>query len=333
MLNLRTKCLRLVESLGLGSSDEVVSVEPLSGGVSCDIAAVDLGSRKICAKFALPKLRVAADWYAPVVRNRTEYAWLEFAQQVVPGSAPKLLGHDTGLNGFAMEFIPNTDAYLWKAALLERAPTRNEAREVGDTLGRIHAASSRQGFDASRFRNLSDFSALRLEPYLEFTASRHPDLSQPIHSLVEDLKSKSTSLIHGDVSPKNILFRGEHCLILDAECATMGDACFDLAFCMNHLALKCFHMPDRSAALLDEVIDLSAAYAGHVDWEAEDGLEARVCRLLPALMLARIDGKSPVEYLDEFTRKRVRISSIKLLRRPPSRLADIVEHIGQACGV
>lgn len=329
--DLHTKCHRLIEHLGLGHPMDVVSVEPLGGGISCDIAAVDLGLRKVCVKFALPKLRVAADWYAPTGRNKAEYDWLEFAQQVVPGSTPRLLGRDPKLNGFAMEFIPTTDAYLWKTALLERLPIRKEARKVGDALGRIHAASSQAGFDANLFRNQSDFHALRLEPYLEFTASRHPDLSRSIHSLVGDLTSKSNILVHGDVSPKNIFFRGKQCLILDAECATMGDACFDLAFCMNHLVLKSFHMPDRSAALSAELLDLWAAYARHVEWEAEDELEARVCGLLPALMLARIDGKSPVEYLDENTRERVRISSINLFRLAPSRLADLAAHIEADC--
>ena len=314
---LQTRCVRLIENLGLGHARSIVSINPLSGGVSCDIAAVDLGARRICVKFALPKLRVAADWYAPASRNKAEYEWLAFARTVVPSAVPELLGRDADTNGFAMEFIAPEDAYLWKTALLYRSPSQGEGGQVGRALGSIHAASSRDNFVADAFQNQSDFHALRLEPYLEFTALKYPELAPYFNDLVASLKANSDVLIHGDISPKNIFFRGGHALILDAECATLGDACFDLAFCMNHLILKAFHMPDSSTPLLAELQCLWHAYARHVHWEASDALEQRTCQLLPALMLARVDGKSPVEYLDAPTRGRVR--ACLLLRSRSSR--------------
>jgi hypothetical protein len=93
--------------------EDVSSVQPLTGGVASDIAAVDFDGRKVCIKFALSKLRVADDWHASVDRNRAEYAWLEFAGRVVPGSVPELFGRDADLNGFAMEFLKGEDIYNW----------------------------------------------------------------------------------------------------------------------------------------------------------------------------------------------------------------------------
>lgn len=317
---LHDRCAALVETLGLASADEVAAVVPLTGGVASDIASVDIGNRIICAKFALEKLRVAEDWHAPINRNAAEYAWLKAAGRVVPGVAPELLGRDQNVNGFAMEFIQGSGITLWKSELLGRQAIRNEASKVGSVLGQIHAASTERGFDRTPFPNQADFFDLRLEPYLKFTASVHPDLAEPIGKLVESQTRIHSVLIHGDISPKNILFRDGEPIFLDAECATMGDPSFDVAFCLNHLTLKAFHMPDWSAALLAEAKKFWTAYEQQVTWEVTDELEGRVAALLPALTLARIDGKSPVEYLSDENRNRIRDFARSRVAAPPAAL-------------
>jgi Ser/Thr protein kinase RdoA (MazF antagonist) len=138
------------------------------------------------------------------------------------------------------------------------------------------------------------------------------------------LYASEIALVHGDVSPKNILFRGAHPILLDAECATMGDPCFDIAFCLNHLVLKAVHLPASRERLLASAEHLWAAYSSHVAWEEPRGMEKRVTELLPALMLARIDGKSPVEYLGERSRATTRALAIPLISRPVATLAELV---------
>lgn len=319
--NLEQLCRALMESLGLCSQDAVTSVRPLTGGVASDIAAVTFIGRTVCAKFALAKLKVAEDWFAPVHRGRAEYAWLQAAAAVEPHSVPALLGWSERENGFAMEFVSGADIYLWKDALLQAAPIRGEAAAVATVLGRLHAASTTSDFDRSPFNNSVDFDQLRLDPYLRFTAGRHPDLAQPMLEMAERLLHDSTALVHGDVSPKNILFRNEQPIILDAECATMGDPAFDVAFCLNHLLLKSYHMPAQQTALRTEAAAFWAAYAQHVTWEPAVALEARVAALLPMLMLARVDGKSPVEYLDAAARTEVRAAAHALIADPATDLA------------
>ncbi len=319
-----TRARRLVADLGLATADEVRSAELLAGGVASDIGVVDLGKRRICVKFALEKLKVAAEWRAPVRRNRAEYAWLAFAGGVAPRSVPALFGWSAAENGFAMEYLDGPGIRLWKASLLAGEPPQGEAAAVGALLGRIHAASTAPGFDRAPFDNAADFRALRLEPYLGFTASRHPALAGRLDDLAAALDRARTVLVHGDVSPKNILVRKEGPILLDAECATMGDASFDVAFCLNHLVLKAVHVPAIRAALLDDVAAFWAAYRADATFEDRDLLEARVAALLPALMLARVDGKSPVEYLDEAERARVRHIAIPLVARPPQRLAALI---------
>lgn len=325
-MSLEDRCRALVAALGL--EGELRSVTPLSGGVASDIVMLDLGGRRICAKFALGKLKVAEDWHAPVHRNRAEYAWLRFAGSVVPGAVPHLYGwHD---NGFAMAYLDGDDTALWKSTLLAGHPPGGEAAAVGDVLGRIHAASTAAGFDPAPFTNRDDFHALRLEPYLLFTAQRHPDLTAPLTALADALHERDTALIHGDVSPKNILFRGSDPVLLDAECATMGDPCFDVAFCLNHLVLKAFHLPALRADLFTAVGAFWRAYSTRCLWEEAAVLEARVCALLPALMLARVDGKSPVEYLSAITCDSVRQIARPLIAGPEATLPATIARLSSA---
>ena len=111
------------------------------------------------------------------------------------------------------------------------------------------------------------------------------------------------ALVHGDVSPKNILVGPDGPVFLDAECAWYGDPAFDLAFCLNHLLLKCVWVPSAKEKLLQCFSVLSSSYLQRF---SSGNLEERTASLLPALLLARVDGKSPVEYLDEAQRSFVR---------------------------
>ncbi len=332
-VDLTQRCVDLIVDLGLGRSRDVREVVPLTGGVASDIARVVVGQHSYCVKFALGKLRVAADWYAPVHRSRAEYAWLSVAGRVAPGAAPQLYGYSPARHGFAMAYLAGPQVRLWKTSLLRGDPVGDEAARVADVLGRIHAAGARAEFDRGPFDNGADFHAIRVEPYLSYTAAGHPDLAPQLHSLAASLDAARMTLVHGDVSPKNILFVADQPVLLDAECASMGDGCFDVAFCLNHLVLKSVHLPASRDRLLGSVIAFWDAYRAHVDWEAPEALEARVVALLPALMLARVDGKSPVEYLSDVNRSRVRRQALYFLARPRAGLRDLVADIaaGEGC--
>ena len=322
----------LLADLGLAPAGTAIEVVPLSGGVSSDIARVTAGGSSYCVKFALPRLRVAADWRAPVGRSRAEYAWLRVAGGVVPAAVPRVHGFSESLLGFAMEYLGSPGTVLWKAELLAGRVDPVQGARVGEVLGRVHRAGAAAGFDRTPFGNAADFHALRVEPYLLATARVHPDLAPRLEALAEGLDTAGArpgaTLVHGDVSPKNILLRPDGPVILDAECATMGDAAFDLAFCLNHLALKSVHLPGSRVALADTAARLWAAYRPHVDWEDAGRLEARTAALLPALMLARVDGKSPVEYLAPAAQAEVRRLARGLLADPPGSLDALFARLG-----
>jgi aminoglycoside phosphotransferase (APT) family kinase protein len=315
-----------LDRLGLVAAGEQPRFTPLPGGVSSDIWRVDLAAGPICIKRALPKLKVAADWRAPVERNIYEVAWMETAGRLVPGSAPRILGHDPGAGLFAMEFLDPRQHRLWKSELKEGRADASFAAAVGRSLAAIHAGTAGRADIAARFATDGIFHAIRLEPYLEATARAHPDLAPALLRLVATTAETKRALVHGDVSPKNILVGPAGPVFLDAECAWYGDPAFDLAFCLNHLLLKCLWNRAAGPGFLLCFSALAAAYGAGVDWEAPDAVESRTARLLPGLLLARIDGKSPVEYITEVGDKNmVRRAARQLLQAPPDRLDAILQ--------
>ncbi len=296
----------------------------LTGGVSSDIWRVDLPSGPICIKRALPKLRVAADWQAPVERNVYEARWMRRAAAAVAGCAPALLGQDVDSGALAMAFLPPTDHPLWKTQLRDGHADPTFAAAVATALVRIHAATAADPTIAAAFPTDSIFYDIRLEPYLIATARAHPDLAPRLLDLVATTQANKRALVHGDVSPKNILDGPDGPVFLDAECAWWGDPAFDLAFCLNHLLLKCLWTPparDRFLACFDAMV---AAYRAGVAWEPAADTERRAAHLLPGLFLARVDGKSPVEYIAaEADKDRVRRVARHLLSDPPDTLDAI----------
>ena len=299
--------------------------EPLTGGVSSDIWRVDLPGGPICIKRALPKLRVQADWQAPVERNIYEARWMQVARQAAPHAIPVVLGQDQASGTLAMAYLPADRYPLWKVLLRDGEVDVDFAASVGAVLGRIHATTAANPTLASQFPTDGIFYDIRLEPYLIHTGRAHPDLAGRMTALTETTRATRLALVHGDISPKNILCGPDGPVFLDAECAWWGDPAFDLAFCLNHLMLKCLWVPTRRAALLDSFAALTDSYLPSVTWEPAAVFESRAAHLLPALFLARVDGKSPVEYITlDSQRDQVRTAARRMLADQPDGLRDVL---------
>ncbi|MEI7714217.1 MAG: aminoglycoside phosphotransferase family protein [Rhodospirillales bacterium] len=296
----------------------------LTGGVSSDIWRIDLSTGPICVKRALAKLRVVADWQAPVERNIYEARWMRCANAAVPGAAPALLGQDEQGGALAMAFLPPNRYPLWKAQLRDGHADPVFAAQVATGLARIHAATASDPSVAGEFPTDGIFYDIRLEPYLVATARAHPDLAPQLHASVATIQANKRALVHGDVSPKNILVGPNGPVFLDAECAWWGDPAFDIAFCLNHLLLKCLWTPAARDGFLASFDAMVAAYCAGIAWEAPADTERRAARLLPGLFLARVDGKSPVEYITaEADKDRVRRVARVLLTELPDTLDAI----------
>lgn len=309
---------------GLIGDAAAADFEALAGGVSSDIWKVTVPARTFCVKRALAKLKVAADWSAPVERNRYEVAWTRIAHRIVPGAAPEILFHDPAEMCCAMTYLSPGDHRLWKRELRDGRADPADAAEVGRRLGCIHAATANDPQVAAQFPRSDIFHAIRLEPYLEATAAVHPDLRAALFGLSRRTGATRLVMIHGDVSPKNILLGPAGPVFLDAECACIGDPAFDLAFCLNHLLLKCLWNRAARGGFFACFDAMTQAYLDEVNWEPAAATEQRAASLLPGLLLARVDGKSPVEYIQtDGDRARVRRCARALLAAPPVALAQV----------
>jgi tRNA A-37 threonylcarbamoyl transferase component Bud32 len=313
-------------SVGLAEDPARLLFARLEGGVSSDIWRVDGAKTAICVKRARKRLAVAATWEVPVERNHYEAEFLRVVSEEVPGFAPELLAEDEARGLIVLPFLDPGTWRLWKTQLLAGEVDIAVARTAGTHLGRLARATRGRPDLAKRFGTLDLFFDLRLDPYLMECARRHPDLAAPLTALVEATSARREALVHGDVSPKNMLVgAGARCLILDAECAWYGDPAFDLAFLVNHLCLKAVHVPGAAGSLAEAIGALLSARAEADATDEATEVARRAARLLPGLLLARLDGKSPVEYLTENEdRAHVRDTARRFLLSPAEDVEDIV---------
>jgi 5-methylthioribose kinase len=310
---------------GLATPEDNPVWTPLTGGVSSELWHVSVAGEQLVVKGALAKLKVAGDWHAPSGRNAVEWDWLVYAHSVAPSAVPVPLAHDGRRGLFAMSYLAPEHHPVWKGLLVAGEVRRQDATAVGDLIGRLHAASVRDAAVATRFRTDDNFHVLRIEPYLLTTAQRHPDLAARLEQIATDTAATHHVLVHGDVSPKNILIGPDGPVLLDAECAWYGDPAFDLAFVLTHLVLKAVVRPAEAAALQESAHALLQAYQAQVSWEPVSSILSRGGRLMPALLLARVDGKSPVEYLSPSEQARVRALARALIGGEPLDIADAVD--------
>jgi aminoglycoside phosphotransferase (APT) family kinase protein len=317
--------------LGLAPRDKAPRMSRLAGGVSSDVFRVDLADGPVCVKRALEQLRVAGDWRAPLERSDYEVEWLRVAADVPGVTAPEVIAHDPARRLFVMSWFDGEAHPVWKAELAAGRVDLGFAAGVGGALGRLHAATAGDPAQALRFDTGHLFRALRIDPYFGATAEAHPDLAPWLLTLGETTLETRRALVHGDFSPKNILV-GEAPIVLDAECAWYGDPAFDLAFLSTHLLLKPLWRPAFATAFAQALAVAQAAYFTRADFEPREALEARAAALTAALLLARVDGKSPVEYLDEPARREARRRARGLILDPAPTLAALSDRWAHPCG-
>ncbi len=326
MMEMDSEVIVSLRRLGVLDGDDVPPIMALPGGISSDIWRLDLPGGAVCVKRALPRLRVEKRWEAPVERNTFEWEWMQCVAAFAPDAVPPMIAHDQDARLFVMAYLDPLDYPLWKDQLRDGVAHPGDAAAVGRLLGTIHSRTANRSDIAEKFSTDRIFHAMRLEPYLEATARAHGDLSTVLLGLAERTANTKRVLVHGDISPKNIMFGPKGPVFLDAECAWHGDPAFDAAFCLNHLLLKCLWTPGSTDEFLSCFTSLWDGYRGEIDWEPDEDVAYRVATLLPGLFLARIDGKSPVEYLtDDRDKNRVRRVARALLVDPVQRPEEVCD--------
>jgi len=285
---------------------------PLDGGVSSDIRIISTPQGKQVVKRALGKLKVEAEWFSDPARSSIEAEGLSaIAMLLGQAHAPKVLWVDETSHQFAMELI-KPRFRNWKRQLLRGDIDIANAVAAGRLLGQLHIKSSRDPSLAARFANTGPFVELRIRPFFERIAQRNPALAPSIAEIVLELRATRNALVHGDYSPKNLLVDGHDMVILDCEVAHWGDPRFDVAFCLAHLLLKLFRRTASTPPLLSSILAFLAAYRRH----GPTVIDRYLVRQLGCLVLARLEGDSPVDYLADLDANEVKRFATELILRP-----------------
>lgn len=295
----------------------------LGGGVSNTVLLVQAGEERFVLKQSLGKLRVEQDWYSDRGRILRESAALRRLATVLPtGVVPQVLFEDKENFLFAMTAAP-AQSQTWKDQLLQGEVSDSIAGQIGEILGTIITSTWRDPAWEAEFGDQTVFDELRIDPYYRVAALRNPDLAGRLRELMRQSSERRICLVHGDWSPKNFLVAEGRAMVIDFEVIHYGDPSYDAAFLLNHLLLKSFNRREWQPRYLSAALSFWDALQRRLPTEA-DWFEAASLRHLGALLLARVDGKSPVEYLATGDLKTaVRRFARDLIVNPPHRIESV----------
>lgn len=316
-------------------SDESASAEALAWGVSNIVIRIGRGAGEdFVIKQSRKQLRTQAEWFSQLDRIWREMEVMQELQHLLPeGVVPRVLFEDRDNYLFAMEAIDEHHR-VWKAELLDGKFDLNIARELGSYLSAIH----RQSFLNEQYRaawgDWEVFDQLRIDPFYRFIVKAHPEIKVWIDDLIEEMSAHQICLVLADFSPKNILITEERIHLVDFETAHYGDPAFDLGFFLSHLLLKAIHYQQQGDACIRLAESFWEQYvsnqsplptddASQLKQLEEQELGRRTIRHLAACMLARVDGKSTVDYLtDSLMQDQVRSFALSLILDPPTSLQN-----------
>jgi 5-methylthioribose kinase len=305
---------------GILGDAEPATARQLGGGISNTVLMVEAPSRRLVVKQALPQLRVEREWLADPTRTVTEGLALQVAAGIDAASVPAVIDLDESRLVLAIAAAP-PGTPDWKRRLLDGAVPEAEvqvARGIGAILGRLHAGTAHDAALHAQFDRWNAFEQLRVAPYFRSMVEDDPALTRVVMPHVEAMARRRVCLVHGDVSPKNVLVGDGLLWLIDFEVACSGDPAFDIAFMLCHLCMKAVHRPEHASTLHNAAHAFVAAYADHAAALLDD--ERHVAGLLGCLLMARVDGRSPAEYLTEDTRPIVRVLGLRLAGAPPRSL-------------
>jgi len=314
---------------GLARGEEEISVRELGGGVSNIVLLVEWPGNpdwRWVAKQSLGKLRVKDDWRSERSRIFREAEAIQALRPILGGAALPEVIHIDHENFLIVMTAAPAGSQPWKELLLARRADSPVARNAALLLAKMINASRGEDALTSQFHDRTVFDQLRIDPYYRTTASRHPELRRQFEDLIGMSRGIRTSLVHGDYSPKNMLVLGDNIFLIDFEVVHWGDPSFDAAFLMNHLFLKAFRQPSASRQYIALACDFWKTLLAALGPDAAVGFEVMTLRHLGGLLLARIDGKSPVEYIQgDATKERVRKAATRILVEGPRTLEEAAE--------
>ena len=312
------------------NKEKIVKYKKLEGGVSSEVYYVKTNKNEYCIKRSLKKLLVKKDWIANTNRIKFEYYWLNHCRNILNKNIPKTYEFNNKKKYIVMEYLNNSKYKTLKELYFKKIINLNTIRLISKHLYKIHSKSKNYKTKILFKGNRNNFNDLRLDPYFNEVGRVYPKYKKYVKDINKNYLINSSTLVHGDFSPKNILIGKNKIVYLDAECCNFGDPIFDLVFFSNHLLLKSIFIKDKSKEFIKSYIIFYKEYLKNLNAEKSKLYIDRIIKMTPIMMLARIDGKSPVEYIkSKKIKNTIRNKSFLLLERNINSLNDIVRIINE----
>ena len=300
------------------SISDVPKITMLTGGVANKTILVEHTNSAFVMKQALGKFRVSVDWFVQPQRSHLEVLGLQTYGQLCPsGSVPKFLFEDEANFIHAMSAIPQPHEN-YKTLLLRGQGSTELIQQYAALMAHVHKeAFAREIELRPMFDDLQYFESQRLEPFYAYTAQQVLEARTFIHALIEDTRRTQLTLVHADFTPKNILVYEGKLVLLDFEIVHWGDPAFDAGLALAHLLAKTAYIGTQDS-LNHAQLFASDYVSAFVEHSLGVGLETRLIRHTLACLLARVRGKSQMDYLDEQQKSWITEWVVREMREVPS---------------
>jgi 5-methylthioribose kinase len=332
---------RYLRETGRISAASRVTIRELTGGVSNMVLLVehpDQPASNFVIKQARAQLRTRHVWLSSVERIWREAAVLRICQRLLAESrepvplaigTPQILFEDREQYLFGMTAAPQPNV-VWKADLLAGHAAARIAEAAGRLLGTLHAGSWNNAMVAEEIGDRTLFDQLRVDPYYRTLAVERNETKPAVERLIASLAAHPRCLVHADFSPKNMLLFSGGALLVDFETGHYGDPAFDLGFFLSHLMLKAYLKAPRHAPYVALTEAFQTAYDTVLRATVPEGERAdlwqRGVQNFAGCAWARLDGKSPVEYLcDEPRRETVRGLCREIFNTRPANWPEVLQ--------
>ncbi len=319
--------LTYLRQTGRIGEEEAPGLQILTGGVSNRTVLLQRSNGQAWVlKQALPKLRVEVDWFSDPARIAREALALQWLQKWLPKEhTVPLVFLDRQNHILAMQAVPRPN-WNWKTLLLDGELDHDHVHQFARLLATLHRRALQDRTDAAKdFADRSFFQSLRLEPYYAYTKERETGAQAFLGGLISETLLREDTVVHGDYSPKNILLQAGNLILLDHEVMHWGDPAFDIGFSLTHLLSKANHLADRRRDFARAAQNFWITYGfhlGQVPWL--EGFEARCVKHTLACLLARVRGRSPLEYLNAREAGRQRETVLELMQGCPGSIEELV---------
>ncbi len=312
------------------NQEKIIEYKKLKGGVSSEVYYVKTHNNNYCIKRSLKKLLVKKKWIVNTNRIKFEYLWLKNCKNLLNNNIPKTYEFNDKKKYIIMEYLDQLEYKTLKELYFEGKINIKTIKLISKHLYKIHSNSNSLDFKKTFEGNSKNFYDLRIDPYFNEVGRVYPKYKSYISNINKEYFKYSTSLVHGDFSPKNILIGKNKILYIDAECSNFGDPVFDLVFFSNHLLIKSIFFKENSEKFAKSYMIFYKEYLKELSKKSYNAYLNRIIKMTPIMLLARIDGKSPVEYIKTNKLKNIiRKNAFKLLSRKIENLKDIITVINE----